>query len=121
MTTSSTANLDLTAVIASGPEMLAAALGYASLGWHVFPLHWPTHFGPQGGEVDRSGCSCRSRQGMCERQAKHGVSRWDGVALRYCRDSSDTEVIAKLTGGINGASTDPELITRWWTRAPASA
>ena len=109
---------DLETVAASGPEMLGAALDYASRGWRLIPLHVPTRFGPQGAAVDRAGCSCYGlrtpfRSELCVRQAKHGIA-W------FHRKYPHAEGTAMLTGGITAATTDLATIERWWTLLPGA-
>jgi hypothetical protein len=73
-----------------GNELLEAALSYARHGWPVLPLH---HVRPNGC------CSCGNRD--CDRVAKH--PRWDGRDLPH---------------GLADATTDEDLICRWWHRWP---
>ena len=87
-------------------ESLAAALTYAAAGIPVLPLHTPTADGcscqPGGREV--GGREVGGRRGSpCDRPGKH--PRWH------------PELIAT---GLQQASTDRELIVRWWRRWPAA-
>jgi Bifunctional DNA primase/polymerase, N-terminal len=68
--------------------MMTAALSYAVRGWHVFPLH----------HMVNQKCSCGED---CGTPAKHP---------RYHR--------ADLPSGHNSATTDQDLIRRWWARWP---
>ena len=68
--------------------MMSAALGYASLGWHVFPCWWIK---------DDGNCACGSAQ--CKSPGKHPISK---VA----------------PWGQNNATTDAEPIKSWWTQYP---
>ena len=69
--------------------MLDAALRYAEQGWAVFPVWAPNGDGE---------CTCE-RAGACEHPGKHPMGR---LAPR----------------GFLDATTDPAIITRWWTQAP---
>jgi hypothetical protein len=69
---------------------LAAALAYAADGIPVLPLHAPR---PGGG------CSCGRTD--CDRPGKH--PRWHHRLI---------------TAGLRDASTDPELLRRWWRTWP---
>jgi hypothetical protein len=70
-------------------EQFAAALSYARAGIPVLPLHTPTG----------AGCSCHGSP--CDRPGKH--PRWHPELI---------------PAGLQNASTDPELIRRWWRRWP---
>jgi bifunctional DNA primase/polymerase-like protein len=70
-------------------ELLDAALGYAARGIPVYPVHWPR---PAAG---RTACSCPAGA-ACDRPAKHPLVRH----------------------GVKQATTDPEVISRWWRRWP---
>jgi hypothetical protein len=70
--------------------LLEAALGYAARGIPVYPVHWP-HI-PGGASL---ACSCR-RGAACDRAAKHPL-------LRH---------------GVKEATTDPDMLGRWWRRWP---
>jgi bifunctional DNA primase/polymerase-like protein len=71
--------------------LLEAALGYAARGIPVYPVHWP---GPTPGGAGLA-CSC-PRSPRCDRPAKHPLVRH----------------------GVKQATTDPEVIDRWWRRWP---
>jgi hypothetical protein len=71
--------------------LLEAALGYAARGIPVYPVHWPR---PVPGRASLA-CSC-PRGPACDRPAKHPLVRH----------------------GVKQASTDPEVIGRWWRRWP---
>jgi Bifunctional DNA primase/polymerase, N-terminal len=71
--------------------LLDAALGYATRGIPVYPVHWPR---PLPGEVSLA-CSCR-RGAACDRPAKHPLVRH----------------------GIHDASMDPAQLEDWWQRWP---
>jgi hypothetical protein len=71
--------------------LLDAALGYAARGIPVYPVRWPR---PASGGASLA-CSC-PRGPACNRPAKHPL-------LRH---------------GAKQASTDPEVIGRWWRRWP---
>jgi hypothetical protein len=71
--------------------LLDAALGYAARGIPVYPVHWPR---PTPGGASLA-CSC-PRGPACDRPAKHPLVRH----------------------GIKQATTDPEVIGRWWRRWP---
>lgn len=71
--------------------LLEAALGYAERGWHVFPLHHLVTPAP-----DELRCSCGDR--ACSNMAKHPITH----------------------SGFKDATTDPDVIRRWWTRRPAA-
>ena len=71
-------------MIPSIAKPMAAALHYASIGWHVIPLHTPR----------ASGCSCGNS--ACGAIGKHPRTRH----------------------GIKDATTDPDVISRWWLREP---
>jgi hypothetical protein len=73
--------------------LLYAALGYAARGIPVYPVHWP-RFTPGGASL---ACSCR-RGPSCDRPAKHPLVRH----------------------GVKQATTDPEVIGRWWSRWPGA-
>jgi hypothetical protein len=73
--------------------LLEAALGYAARGIPVYPAHWPRPV-PGGASL---GCSC-PRGPSCDRPAKHPLVRH----------------------GVKQATTDPEVIGRWWRRWPAA-
>jgi hypothetical protein len=52
--------------------LLSAALAYASRGWQVIPLHWPT----------RGGCSCQEPK--CPSPGKHPLfGKWEERATHY--------------------------------------
>jgi Bifunctional DNA primase/polymerase, N-terminal len=70
---------------------LDAALGYAARGIPVYPVHWPR---PTPGGASLA-CSCPRGLG-CDRPAKHPLVRH----------------------GVKEATTDPEVIGRWWRRWP---
>lgn len=72
----------------AGSQMIRAALQYASRGWPVLPLHFPTAQGCSCG----AGCPAPSR-------AKHPFE----LMVRH---------------GVQQASTDPEVIEEWWAREP---
>lgn len=65
------------------------ALAYARRGWPVLPLYWP-----QG-----SGCACDNP--VCASIGKHPL--WHPDDYR---------------SGANSASTEPEVLARWWERWP---
>jgi Bifunctional DNA primase/polymerase, N-terminal len=71
--------------------LLDAALGYAAHGIPVYPVHWPH---PIPAASSRA-CSCPRGPG-CDRPAKHPL-------LRH---------------GVKEATSDPEVIGRWWRRWP---
>jgi Bifunctional DNA primase/polymerase, N-terminal len=71
--------------------LLEAALGYAARGIPVYPAHWPRPIPSRIGLA----CSC-PRGPACDRPAKHPLVRH----------------------GVNDATTDPEVIGRWWRRWP---
>jgi hypothetical protein len=71
--------------------LLEAALGYAARGIPVYPVHWPR---PTVGGASVA-CSC-SRGLACDRPAKHPL----------------------LRRGVKEATTDLEVISRWWHRWP---
>jgi Bifunctional DNA primase/polymerase, N-terminal len=71
--------------------LLEAALGYAAWGIPVYPVHWPRLL-PGGVGL---ACSCPRGAG-CDRPAKHPLVRH----------------------GSKQATTDPEVIGRWWRRWP---
>jgi Bifunctional DNA primase/polymerase, N-terminal len=71
--------------------LLDAALGYAARGIPVYPVHWPR---PTPGGA-RLACSC-PRGPSCDRPAKHPLVRH----------------------GVKEATTDPDMIGRWWRRWP---
>jgi hypothetical protein len=73
--------------------LLEAALGYAAWGIPDYPVHWP-HLTPGGA---RLACSC-PRGPACDRPAKHPL-------LRH---------------GVKQATTDPQIIARWWRRWSAA-
>jgi putative DNA primase/helicase len=68
-------------------SLLEAAQQYASRGLHVFPSHQPI----------AAGCSCKKP--YCDNVGKH--PRWHAELLPH---------------GVKDATTDPDLITRWWRR-----
>ena len=68
-----------------------AAVGYAARGIPVYPVHWPHHI--RGGA--NLTCSCPRGPG-CDRPAKHPL-------LRH---------------GVKEATTDPDMLGRWWRRWP---
>lgn len=72
-------------------ERMAAALEHASRGWHVFPCHVPKD----------GGCSCRNPD--CSNVGKHPL--WD---------EDD------LPNGVLDATTNADLIRRWWERWPGA-
>jgi hypothetical protein len=71
--------------------LLEAALAYAARGIPVYPVHWPR---PTPGRASLA-CSC-SRGLACDRPAKHPLVRH----------------------GVKEATTDPDRISRWWSRWP---
>jgi hypothetical protein len=71
--------------------LLEAALGYATRGIPVYPVHWPRPIPGRAGPA----CSCR-RGPACDRPAKHPL-------LRH---------------GANDAATHPAQLERWWRRWP---
>jgi hypothetical protein len=77
----------------SGNERLDAALAYAVHDWPVVALHTPTSFGPRYGP-DRARCSCHDPD--CDDQGKH----------------------PRPLHGATDASTDPDVIRRWWRLWP---
>jgi hypothetical protein len=79
------------AALPARTTLLATALHYAALGWPVVPLHTPRADG---------GCSCRCGTD-CTHVGKH--PRYHPGDLR---------------NGLYAATTDAELIRRWWTRWP---
>jgi hypothetical protein len=72
-------------------RLLEAALGYAARGIPVYPVHWPH---PAVGRASLA-CSC-PRGSACDRPAKHPLVRH----------------------GIKEATTDPDMLGRWWRRWP---
>jgi Bifunctional DNA primase/polymerase, N-terminal len=90
----------------SRPNLLLrdAALGYASRGIPVLPLHYPLpqHTGLQPVSSDQppamgTGCSCRDRR--CGQSAKHPLG-------------------ALVPHGVKDATTNRARILAWWTRHP---
>jgi hypothetical protein len=83
----------------------AAAIDYAARGWPVLACHW-THQGA---------CSCG--WSGCPGPGKHPLFRAahpKGSAERAtCRGEC-----GRLGHGVHDATTDPDSITAWWTRAP---
>jgi Bifunctional DNA primase/polymerase, N-terminal len=71
--------------------LLDAALAYAARGIPVYPVDWP-HPTPGGASL---ACSC-PRGPACDRPAKHPLVRH----------------------GVKQATTDPQVIGRWWRRWP---
>jgi hypothetical protein len=71
--------------------LLDAAIGYATRGIPVYPVHWPR---PTPGRA-RMACSCR-RGPACDRPAKHPLVRH----------------------GVKEATIDRDRIGRWWQRWP---
>lgn len=65
-----------------------AALDYAAQGFAVLPLHWPVN----------GGCSC-FRGDECEHPGKHPIA-------------------SLVPRGLHSATTDPDVIRRWWTDQP---
>ena len=60
----------------NGVEPLCAALAYASIGWHVFPV----------ASVDQRTGRCGCKQGpSCEVPGKHPIVRWTERATRDTR------------------------------------
>lgn len=96
----------LSTLFTANTPPLEAALAYAALGWPVFPLHTPE---PMQMAVSGQGiisglfCSCaRGRRGEeCPQCGKH--PRFDKELL---------------PNGKTSASTDPDVITRWWAAWP---
>lgn len=92
----------------SAEEIAEHAVAYARLGVYVFPLHVPVSFGRQGTGRGAAMCTCggkwsgktKSRYEPCAAQAKHGLVDHD----------------LAMTGGIHGASNDPELTAARWDR-----
>jgi hypothetical protein len=76
-------------------ELRAAALGYATRGIPVVPLHYPIRR-TSAGEVT-VGCSCRAPD--CGQVGKHPLA-------------------ALVPHGVKDASTDPAVVTTWWRRFP---
>jgi hypothetical protein len=74
--------------------LLEAALGYAARGIPVYPVHWPH---PVAGGAGLA-CAC-PRGPSCDRPAKHPLVRH----------------------GVKQATTDPEVIGRWWQRWPQAS
>lgn len=70
--------------------LLTYALLYARAGWPVLPLHMP----------NKNGCTCAR---ACDSPGKH--PRWH-------QDD--------LPNGVHSATTDEDLIRKWWSRWPAS-
>lgn len=70
--------------------MLYYALTYARLGWLVFPVH---------GVIINGSSKCTCGDPHCARPGKHPVREL-------------------VRNGLNDASTNPALITAWWTNAP---
>ena len=68
-----------------------AALGYAQLGWHLFPV-W---------QAVNGACACKKRA-SCTAAGKH--------PLAPC-----------CPKGVTDATADPATLTRWWTRFPAAS
>jgi hypothetical protein len=73
--------------------LMDAALGYATHGIPVYPVHWPRRV---PGEASLA-CSCRPGV-ACDRPAKHPLVRH----------------------GIHDATTDPGQVERWWQQWPAA-
>jgi hypothetical protein len=72
---------------------LGAALGYAARGIPVYPVHWPRRM------LGGASLACSFPRGpACDRPAKHPLVRH----------------------GVKQASTDPEVIGRWWHRWAAA-
>jgi bifunctional DNA primase/polymerase-like protein len=71
--------------------LLEAALGYAARGIPVYPVHWPRRIPSEASLA----CSC-PRGPSCDRPAKHPL-------LRH---------------GVKEATTDPDMLGRWWRRWP---
>lgn len=69
------------------PDMLAAALEYAAMGWGVIPCWWPVS----------GGCACGRLE--CTATGKHPLAR-------------------AVPHGSSDATTDLDLIRRWWTSWP---
>ena len=87
-----------------GWQLRDAAVGYASRGIPVLPLHYPfTHHGglqPVPGDqqpVVRTGCSCRDPN--CGQPAKHPLG-------------------SLVPHGVKDATTNRARILAWWTRHP---
>lgn len=70
---------------------LPTALEYAKRGWHVLPLHsaWKTK------DLKQLRCSCAKGYG-CKNMGKH----------------------PRLYNGVNGATTDLDIISNWWKEWP---
>jgi hypothetical protein len=71
--------------------LLEATLDYAARGIPAYPVHWPR----PTPSVSRLACSCPRGPG-CDRPAKHPLVRH----------------------GVKQATTDPEVLGRWWHRWP---
>lgn len=76
------------------PDMMAAALWYADQGAAVLPLHYPVPI-----RVSDYTCSCSVS--TCKSPAKHPIA-------------------ALVPHGLEDATTDPQLITKWWRAYPAA-
>jgi putative DNA primase/helicase len=81
----------------SAGNMREAALRLAARGLPVLPLHTPDDKAPVGQTADGTpsgGCSCWKPE--CTNTGKH----------------------PRTPNGLQGATTDPEIIRKWWTRWP---
>jgi len=71
-------------------DIFAAALKYAARGWPVLPLWWPR---PDGT------CACGQPSGLKHKIGKHPIG-------------------LLVPNGVHGATTDPEMIKRWFAQYP---
>lgn len=84
-----------------GQYALEHMLRYASMGWHVFPQHYPLARWEQ--REFNSVCSCRDPN--CRKPGKHPMAK-----------THDGHVMVR--GGFNGATTDSDEIRRWVRNDP---
>ncbi len=73
--------------------LLAAALAYASRGWHILPAWWAE----PSGEPGKWQCACGNSE--CKSPAKHPIGKL-------------------APWGQKSASTEPAVIAKWWAQFP---
>lgn len=91
------------------PNMLAWALRYAELGFHVFPCHSPLTDDPHGYK-----CSCESYRHTDRCKEKHPHLYLPQG--EHCKNPGKHP--RGLEHGLKQASTDPETIRGWWGKYP---